>query len=227
MFALLNAIAFTAFGQGSEDASNKDSTKPPSRSEQFLLDITWDGLLNAPDSMDLKLWSRGVNVYAMYDLPLGSGKVSLGLGGGFSSSNYYSRAYAVHIEDSLQNVTTELRVLDSDSSYKRNKISVNYVDFAAELRFRIKPKNANHAWKFALGGRVGYLVNAHGKHVNDDRKYKDYYYPNVTQIRYGATMRVGYGKVNLFGAYSISTLFETDKGPDLTPITVGISLAPF
>ena len=69
MFALLNAIAFTAFGQGSEDASNKDSTKPPSRSEQFLLDITWDGLLNAPDSMDLKLWSRGVNVYAMYICP--------------------------------------------------------------------------------------------------------------------------------------------------------------
>lgn len=207
--------------------NSPESTEPPQRSERFLVDVTWDGLLDAPDSMGLKLWSRGINLYGMYDIPLGSGKVSFGLGGGFSSSNYFSDGYFQTTKDSLGVRNTRLRVLSSDSSYKRNKLSVNYVDAAGEIRFRIKPKNSENAWKFALGARVGYLVNVHSKLVTDDLRYKDFDHPNITQWRYGATFRVGYGKVNLFGAYSISKLFEEDKGPDLTPITVGISLAPF
>ncbi len=215
-----------AFAQ--DETTSNESTAPAERSEQFLIDLTWDGLLNAPDSLGLKAVSRGINVYGMYDIPVGSGKVSFALGGGFSSSNYFSEAAIAHNFDPTGAVTTTgWQVLASDSSYRRNKISVNYVDAAGEIRFRLQPKNANNAWKFAIGGRVGYLVNAHTKHVNDDRKYKDYYLPNISKWRYGATVRVGYGKVNLFGAYSISTLFERDKGTELTPITVGISLAPF
>ncbi len=220
-------IAFLLFAANTIQAQETPSTKPPERSEQLLLDITWDHLFNLPDSVELQPWSRGVNVYGMYDMPLGSGKVSAGLGGGFSSSNYFSNSVVSHITDSLGNETSYFQPLPADSSYKRTKLSVNYVDAAAELRFRIPNKAGTQAFKFAIGARVGYLVNAHSKLLTDNRKYKDYYLPNVRQWRYGAIVRLGYGKVNLFGAYNVSTLFEENKGTALNPLTIGISLAPF
>jgi hypothetical protein len=39
-----------------------------------------------------------------------------------------------------------------------------------------------------------------------------------------ATARIGWGWINLFGTYSLTSLFKEDKYPELYPFTAGITL---
>ncbi|MBK9512655.1 MAG: hypothetical protein IPO05_03305 [Flavobacteriales bacterium] len=45
--------------------------------------------------------------------------------------------------------------------------------------------------------------------------------------RLAASARIGYGSLNLFAEYSLTPLFNDDKGPELTPLTVGLTLIGF
>ncbi len=45
--------------------------------------------------------------------------------------------------------------------------------------------------------------------------------------RAAASVRIGYGGLNLFAEYSLTPLFRDGKGPELTPITVGLTLVGF
>jgi len=46
---------------------------------------------------------------------------------------------------------------------------------------------------------------------------------NINAFEYAATARVGYKDVGLFATYSLTPLFESGKGPELTPFSIGIS----
>ena len=40
-----------------------------------------------------------------------------------------------------------------------------------------------------------------------------------------ATARIGWGWVNVFATYSLTTLFKTDRGPELYPFSVGLTIS--
>jgi hypothetical protein len=51
---------------------------------------------------------------------------------------------------------------------------------------------------------------------------------NVEKFRFGPTLRVGYSWFSLYAYYSVTKVFQGNKGPeDLYPISVGITLLPF
>jgi len=56
-------------------------------------------------------------------------------------------------------------------------------------------------------------------------KLKDHDDFFLNPFRFDATLRIGWGLINLFGTYSVSTLFKKDKGPELYPFSVGLTLA--
>ncbi len=45
--------------------------------------------------------------------------------------------------------------------------------------------------------------------------------------RVAAAARIGYGSLNLFAEYSLTPLFEKNLGPELTPLTVGLTIVGF
>lgn len=45
--------------------------------------------------------------------------------------------------------------------------------------------------------------------------------------RAAASVRIGYGAWNIFAEYSLTPLFKDGKGPELTPVTVGLTLIGF
>ncbi len=53
------------------------------------------------------------------------------------------------------------------------------------------------------------------------KNFGSYY---LQPIKLDATVRFGYGIINLFATYSINTMFQSGRGPELYPITVGITL---
>lgn len=53
------------------------------------------------------------------------------------------------------------------------------------------------------------------------KNHDDFY---LNPFKWDATVRIGWGFINLFATYSVNTLFKTGKGPELYPWTVGITL---
>jgi hypothetical protein len=58
----------------------------------------------------------------------------------------------------------------------------------------------------------------------DYAKAKDFDDFYMNPFKWDATARIGWGFINLFATYSVNTLFKEDKGPELYPWTVGITL---
>jgi hypothetical protein len=50
---------------------------------------------------------------------------------------------------------------------------------------------------------------------------------NLLPYRAAAAVRIGYGSLNLFAEYSLTPLFKDNKGPELTPLTVGLTILGF
>lgn len=57
-----------------------------------------------------------------------------------------------------------------------------------------------------------------------DRDKGDYL---LLPYRAAATVRIGYGGLNLFAEYALTTLFKDGKGPELTPFNVGLTIVGF
>lgn len=230
---LIATLTLQVHAQSSaEDRSNaKDSTAQETKKphqDLMYIDLTWERLLGMPDGVEQKWFGRGVNLGLMYDYPLNkNGNVSAAIGLGFQSHNYYLNSVVNRFDSGGVNYT-EFRVV-GDTILDRGKISVNYVDLPIEVRFRTDENSKGHRWKLALGGKVGYLLQAHEKLIdNQGIKIKTYDYPHITQWRYGVSARVGYGSIMLSAFYSLTPFFEPNNSvTQQNALTIGLSIVPF
>lgn len=195
----------------------KEPKKIASPKDHIVVDLSYDSYSNLPKDIDLTIRSLGVNVFIMWDYPVGRGPFSIAAGAGISTHSIHSNGKIMYSIDgkytSFVPLTTE---------YKTNKFTCHYVEVPVELRMRTRTKNQ---FKLTLGGKVGYAFNVHTKFEDIDGKIKVYKIKNINPIRYGVTFRVGYNKWNLQAFYGLSELFLKDRGePKMIPYSIGIGL---
>lgn len=67
------------------------------------------------------------------------------------------------------------------------------------------------------------------KYRQDGSDHKDRYIGDyqLMPVRAALSARVGYGGLNLFAEYALTPLFKDGKGPELTPLNVGLTLVGF
>ena len=212
----------------------KDQLKIDTR-DRLIFQITHDNWMNKPDSVKVKWFNRGFSGYLQYDQPLFKSKnVSVAPGIGIASHNVYFNS---RIEKN--DTATYFQPLADSITYSKNKLNTTYADIPLELRFRTNPNKFNKTWKLALGIKVGYLLSATHKYrgknygilgnrpLDEEIKVKDKFVPNMNKLRYGTMVRLGYSNFNIFAFYSLSTLFDTNKGPGIHPFSVGFSFNSF
>ncbi len=156
-----------------------------------------------------------------YELNIGLAKNYVGLvsGMGLSFNNYrFDNPYTLLKGQSI----TEPIALNPENLSK-TKLAVSYLNVPLLLEFQI-PVNHNDGILFINGGIVGGVkIGSHTKVKYGDKKDKDRSGFNLNSFTYAATARVGYKDISLFAKYSLTPLFQTGKGPELTPFTIGIS----
>jgi hypothetical protein len=117
---------------------------------------------------------------------------------------------------------TEAVSLNPDGLSK-TKLAISYLNVPLLFEFQI-PVNQNEGRLFVNAGLVGGVkIGSHTKVKYGDTKDKDRSGFNLNSFKYAATARVGYKDISLYATYSLNPLFQTGKGPELTPFTVGIS----
>jgi len=217
---------------------NSTAVKKASQSrDRLIMELNYNDWLGKPDSIDTKWYGRGINLYFMYDFKLGKQNiVSFAPGLGFSSHNVYHNTLIVEQSiDSLPNFGHTLMLeIPEGIDYRNNKINTNYVEVPVELRFRTKPNQYGKSFKVALGARFGYLFNAHTKYRGDSFdgsgktiKYKTFLLPNINKLRFGPSIRIGYGNFSIVSYYALTGVFESDVAPKLNAFSIGLSFNSF
>jgi hypothetical protein len=199
--------------------------------DRISIGVTSDQLYQKPDSIKLKWSSRGFEMYLMYDRPLGRSRFSIAPGVGIGVNNYYINGLVG--KDSTNKTT--LTPFASGLSYKKYKMNMVYADLPIELRYRSKPDLNGNSIKIGAGIKVGYLLNSHLKYKGSDYSSlergtiteKLINVPNLNVLRYGLTARVGYSIVSLQLYYGLSNLFQTNRGPEMYPYSIGVSFNGF
>lgn len=221
-----------------EEASiefEKDSTKKRrQRYNHFTgLDLGINGFLSENNSVDLqkdgqfmdlnyrKSISVGLGLWEWY-IPVAKEKFGFSTGIGVEFNNYY-------LDRDITLVSTKdttFGAVDLTKDIEKNRFKTTMINVPLFLETNLG-KDAAHSFFLAVGGQISYRLGSKTKQIFEqngtERKVKDRTDFNMNDFRFNAVARVGYGHFTLFGAYSLTPMFDTDEGPELYPFTVGIS----
>jgi hypothetical protein len=158
-----------------------------------------------------------------YNIPLICNKFGITTGLGFQWYNYRFAKNA--ILDANQTVISG--GFDSSNTYQKSKLTYTMLNIPLLLEFQTNPKHNRHSFHINGGIIFGVKLGAHTKTIIDNgadikiRVSDDF---NLNPIRLDATAGIGYGIINLFASYSLTTLFKDKEGPSLYPVTAGINI---
>lgn len=125
--------------------------------------------------------------------------------------------------------TTQPKILEYDR-VKKSKLNILYITVPLIFEIQSLAKNGKkiHA---GVGVEGGWRIGSHTKIKYKDgskwKKTKTRNNFNLNDFKADAQLRLGYGGFHLFVSYGLIDLFKKDKGPELSPITVGITLISF
>lgn len=162
----------------------------------------------------LNLLEKDIHLYKNY--------VNLVTGLGFEW-NSYSFSNPFYLNPNQQTVSA---TVDSVASFSKNKLKITWVTVPLLLDFNSSDK-PDKSFHLAAGVVGGYRIGSKTKHEFKigDREYestmKDDF--NLSPFKLDATVRFGFGGFTVFANYGLTTLFKSNKGPAVYPVSAGIS----
>nr|WP_319400816.1 WG repeat-containing protein [uncultured Carboxylicivirga sp.] len=115
----------------------------------------------------------------------------------------------------------------SDRNIKSNRFTTTYIN--APLLLEVQIPTNHYSPIYLSGGAIGgFRLNSFSRvkyNDNDgpakEKKNSDF---NIRDWRYGVMVRIGYRAINLYGTYYLSSMFDDNKGPEIYPVSVGLSI---
>lgn len=113
---------------------------------------------------------------------------------------------------------------------KKNKLTATYLTIPLLLEYQFPASQQKRAY-ISAGVYGGLKLGSHTKVVYNDHldnnKVKSRANLNMNTLKYGATLRVGYGMIQLFATADFAPMFQNNYGPEVYPWSVGIALITF
>jgi hypothetical protein len=194
-----------------------------------------------PQGYSSRTINQGATAFFMYNMQLGESLSVFSVGLAIRSHNSYSNSVIKNIKateivfDVIEDIPHPDRSIPL--AYKRSKINLTYLDLPIEFRYKAKG-----GFKVGVGFKVGYLIDSKQKYVGDwpvdfsfeeeevqynEVKQKWKKINHVEKWSYGVTLRVGYKFISVFGYYQFSKIFESARGPDMFPVSLGLTITSF
>ncbi len=178
---------------------------------------------NNANGFRTRYYSRGLNLYGMYDLQLQKSRVSFAFGAGISFVDIYNNST---LYDSTSGSGAKFTPMPNyPDTVKLNKVAMTYIDIPLELRIRTNRDKLGQVWKFNIGFKAGVRIDAYTRTIyktpRESERLKPY--PDFNQFRMGPTLRIGYSSFNFTAYYGVLGVFKSGRGPDMNEWAFGIS----
>jgi hypothetical protein len=166
----------------------------------------------------------GIN-FLQYSIPLtANNRVGLVTGAGINFSNYRfdnpSVMYRNQVTGKIEGNPVDRDLLE------KHKLVTTFINFPLMLETQFSSDH-QHKGFLSVGGFFGMKTGSHTKVVYDGKTDKVYGNLNLRPYQYGIAFRGGYEWLKVFANYHLSSLFEDEKGPQVFPFTVGLTLTNF
>ncbi len=185
-----------------------------------------------------KSWVVNVNFYEHF-FKIYQHKFGFVTGLGLEYNNYELKHNVRLIEDGGSYVSNNVNafnenytwgIIDTTVSYSKNRFKTFYID--APFLFEINTgDHKNKSFHLSAGAIVGYKFTTRMKYKykedGDEQKVKDNSDFNTNPFKVSLTARAGVGRLNFFATYALTPLFESGRGPELYPFSVGVTLLGF
>lgn len=232
LFSLFALCAGTLMAQD-EPKKKKDPIDMSNRAnDHFLLQIGYTGWSGKPDTINTSGFSKSLNMYFMFDFPFKTNpKLSMAFGPGIASDHIIFSKTNVRIKDNTQ--LLHFTNVSDTNHFRKTKLATTYLEAPIEFRFSSKPATGD-GFKFAVGVKVGTMLNAHTRNVKFQSKGGDVINDYVmkesskrffNKNRLVGQARVGYSHFTLYGSYQFTNLLKDGAGPKLNPFSVGLTLS--
>ena len=196
--------------------------------------ITPKGSINVPagyEFLDLR-YEKSTNFnlnFFQQSVNLIDNKLGLVTGLGFRWNNYRFDNNVVLVPDSQEIYGYHNH--DSTRSYSKSKLMSCYLTLPLILEFQTNPYHNSRSFHIGLGVIGGVRMKTHTKQVyttseGSKSKPKTHDDFHLQPFTLDATLRIGWGPINLYATYSLIDMFRKGQGPELRPFSVGIIL-PF
>jgi hypothetical protein len=239
LFALSCLLITSLVAQETPPAEPKKDKKKPTinlagrANDHFMLQLGYTGWSGKPDSINTSGFSKSFNVYFMFDFPFKTNpKLSMAFGPGISSDHIkFSKTYVGIKETSA---TMQFRDVADTNHFKKVKLNTTYLEAPIEFRYTANPLNSDKSFKWAIGVKVGTMIDAHTRNkdlVNkagttlNNYKMKESSKRYFNSTRLVGTARVGLGHFSLYGSYQITSLFKEGVAAEIRPWTIGLTLS--
>lgn len=234
LFLFAVCITFSAVAQSTESSDSNETYQPNLRGN-LLFAVGVNALNNAPSDFEINPWrSKSVNIYYLYEIPLGNSKFTFNPGIGLGLEKYQFRRNVTFAYANTDDIPTSLEadepvlimqdiaqmeIYDNTPGVNKNRLAANYIDVPLEFAFHSNKSNPKAGLNIALGGKIGYLFSSHTKVKyevagGEKRKVKMHRDWDLNPFRYSAHTRIGYGGFNVYAEYQFSPLFSNEfNGP--------------
>ncbi|MCQ2286066.1 MAG: PorT family protein [Bacteroidales bacterium] len=201
-----------------------DDEKPVIIRDRFMLDFFhtyWTGT-----SKEMKASTKfqpGFNIAGMYDFRLpNKSPLSFGLGIGFSYYTMYNAA-TLGIDSTQRTVFT---AIPEEVSFKRSKMIYTNIHIPLEFRYR-----HSNGFKISLGVRLGLVTGITTKYkgndplnANESLNFKNFDIRNKQKFNFDVYLRTGWKAIGVYFSYQVNSLFTKDNGPQIHPLSMGLTL---
>lgn len=194
------------------------------------VDDTWQLAGTKPEHqfMDLntgKSWEFDLNIM-QFSLPFGK-PLGLVTGMGFKWNNYWFDRNNNIMKDPVTGIIVP-RYPAAGINYAKTKLNTFYLTVPLIFEVQFGPKNKGFVGVGVIGD-LKLCSNTKLKYYDAGSKQRERVKSdfNLSPLRYHLTARIGYRFIKLFANYSMVPMFKKNMGPELYPVTVGLTLINF
>jgi hypothetical protein len=124
----------------------------------------------------------------------------------------------------IQKNSPTLGYIDEFIGFSKNRFSNSYVHIPLNFELRTKENEKGKRFYFVFGPEVSFLLNGKIKQISDERgKEKQYDSYHFQSVRYGGSVRLGYGGLGLFTKYYFNDMFNTPDQKGLKNMSFGLT----
>ncbi|MEO1437761.1 MAG: outer membrane beta-barrel protein [Bacteroidota bacterium] len=165
-----------------------------------------------------------------YNLHLFRQRIDLGIREiSFQNGLYFEWAnYRFQEDISLVADQPTLTVVPDSVDFDRNRLHTTFLKVPLLLQIQTNPRRPSRSFRVAGGIEGGVLLSSALRQKSDERgkeRIKDTF--NMNQFRASLRAELGFGPINFYANYALTSLFKREEGPELIPFNFGLIIVPF